>query len=220
MWLQLRISVTQYPSDSGDTWVRSWIFFYPLCGEEWEFRYQQTCNSQLRSTAGFRFPDQELCSEELYWFCCMVTACRSFCSVQLKCMWFTSSQWGWSFSGSRMLQCGVQQCQNILKVWALANYFSRTQYSWLAPSVSAASTSLTHQNLPKAKLISFFCLFFFYFTLATEVKQTNMISLPSRQLMMAVWQHHGLEGDFPLTWLFSITPGTIFAELSQGIPEC
>lgn len=78
-------------------------------------------------------------------------------------MWFTSSQWGWSSSGSRMLQCGVQQCQNILKVWALANYFSRTGYSQLTPSVSAASASLTHQNLPKAKLISFFLLFFFHF---------------------------------------------------------
>ena len=120
-------------------------------------------------------------------------------------MWFTSPQWGWSSSGSRMLQCGVQQCQNILKVWSLANYFSRTGYFQLDLSVSAASTSLTHQNLPKDKLISLFSLF--SFILPIEVKQINMVSPPSRKLMMPVWQPHGSEGDSPLRWLFSIMPG-------------
>lgn len=53
----------------------------------------------------------------------------------------SSSQWGRKSLGSRILQHGVKQCQNILKVWALANCFSRTGHSILTPSISAASTS-------------------------------------------------------------------------------
>lgn len=70
---------------------------------------------------------------------------------------------------------------------------------------------------PKPNWFLFSC--FFCFTLATKIKQANMISPPSRQLMMAVWQPHVLEGDFPLRWLFFIKPRTSFAELPQGTQD-
>lgn len=112
----------------------------------------------------------------------------------------SSSQWGRKSLGSRILQHGVKQCQNILKVWALANCFSRTGHSVLTTSISAASTSESSKS--SQSQIDFF--FFFNFSLATEVKQTNMIFPSSRQLMMTVWQPHGFGSNTPLRWLFFV----------------
>lgn len=107
---------------------------------------------------GAQLPVQEFCSVGTAWFCCMIT--QELFPMHLKCMWFTSSHPGLKLLREQDVAIWSAAMPKYFKIWALANYFSRTGYSQLNPSVSAASTSLTHQNLPKAKLISFFLLFF------------------------------------------------------------
>lgn len=90
--------------------------------------------------------------------------------------------------------------------------------------VSLQQAHLTHQNLSKAKLISFllhsFLFYFFYFffiflplTLDTEVKKTKMIFPPRRQLMRIVWQPHDFEGDPLLRLCFHVKEKFSFAGL-------